>query len=58
MCRDMFPGDPVTETHYAEGGIQLWKPVGCEYMNEFNSIVMRTLRCNHYFRVRLVGLVW
>ncbi|KAG1694469.1 hypothetical protein DVH05_028660 [Phytophthora capsici] len=49
VCRFFKPHEPsLTPTHVGENGcLKLSRPIGCEYMNPYNPVIMRAFKCNH-----------
>ena len=51
VCRYLFPRLPVDATSIDEHGrVQQQRGIGCEYVNSWNSLVMRSLLMNHNVR--------
>jgi len=51
-CRYGFPREPREEAEIdGEGGFLVRRPVGCEYINPHNRLVLVTLRCNTDLRI-------
>jgi len=51
-CRYGFPREPRKEAETdGEGGVLVRRPVGCEYINPHNRLVLVTLRCNTDLRI-------
>ncbi|GMF20834.1 unnamed protein product [Phytophthora lilii] len=55
FCRYGFPKEPVTDTKFTASGVKMSRPIGHEYVNGFNDVLMATFKCNHDIQVLLGG---
>jgi hypothetical protein len=55
ICRYLFPQQRCTQRALAPSAVQLLCPIGHEYINGYNSIIMQTFKCNHDIQILIGG---
>jgi hypothetical protein len=55
FCRYGFPKDRVACTQFKESGVEMCRPVGHEFVNGYNRVIMATFKCNHDVQVLIGG---
>ena len=55
ICRYQFPQERSTIRVIGPSSIQLVRPLGHEYVNGFNDVIMRTFKCNHDIQIMIGG---
>jgi hypothetical protein len=55
-CRYCYPKDINDLTKLDKKGVVIKRPVGHQYINSFNDIILQTFRCNHDIQILIGGV--